>query len=288
MGQTEKLDRRLYAYREDLADYRLAGQVEARRFVEGTVMQVCAPALTLRRQPTYSAPQDCELIYGDTVRVFDVKEGWAWVQNNRDSYVGYVPSNGLSDNRVSPSHQVTALSSFVFPEPDLKLKPLMALPLTSQILIEETGEKYSRLASGGWIYNRHITPTDEITATDPVAAARLFLGVPYYWGGNTSYGIDCSGLIQIALRHCGIDAPRDSDHQEQSIGESIPFDGDEEKLCCGDLVFWPGHVGFYEGNGAFLHANATDMTVASAPLEEVRAHIRNIEGHDISSIRRIH
>ncbi|WP_259780010.1 C40 family peptidase [Aestuariispira ectoiniformans] len=283
----EKLDRRLFAFRDDLADSRLVELVSAERFVEGVVMQVSAPSLTLRRGPEYSSPQDCELIHGDQVRVFDAQNGWSWVQNLRDDYVGYVPTIGLTESVSLPTHRVTALSSFIFPEPDMKLHPNTALPLTSLITVEEVGEKYSRLASGGWIYNRHITPIQVDAAGDPVATARLFLGVPYFWGGNTSHGIDCSGLVQVAMRHCGLDVPRDTDLQEQEIGEIVPFDGSISDLERGDLVFWPGHVGFYEGDGMLLHANATDMMVASAPLEQVRAHVLTIEKHDISSIRRI-
>lgn len=286
MGQSENLDPRLFAYREDLTDIRLKGRIDAPCFVEGRPMQVMSPSLTMRRRPGFDSPQDCELIRGDRVHVFDNRDGWAWVQNIRDDYVGYVPTDGLSESIVNATHSVIALSSFVFPEPSLKLHPISALPLTATVRIVETGEKYSRIQGEGWIYNRHIAPIG-VNASDPVSVARMFMGVPYYWGGNTSYGIDCSGLVQIALRRCGYEVPRDSCYQEEAIGAPVEFDGRTNHLRRGDLVFWPGHVGFYEGDGLLLHANATDMMVSSSPLDAIRDHIKNIENNDISGVRRL-
>src|SRR5690606_31534568 len=80
------LDRRLHAFRPDLADTRLREQVEAGRFVEGRQMRVSGPVVDLRSAPRPDAGLDTQMLAGDEVLVFEDAEGWAWVQSLRDGY----------------------------------------------------------------------------------------------------------------------------------------------------------------------------------------------------------
>ncbi len=82
------LDPRLNAYRPDLADAALEGRVAAARFATGRPGQVARGVAALRRRPGVDAPQDTQLLSGEAVTVFDEAEGWAWVQNRTDGYVG--------------------------------------------------------------------------------------------------------------------------------------------------------------------------------------------------------
>ena len=112
---------------------------------------------------------------------------------------------------------------------------------------------------------------------DFVAVAERFLGTPYLWGGKSSLGLDCSGLVQVALTACGINCPRDSDMQEQALGKSISLAG----LQRGDLIFWKGHVAIARGRNSMIHANAFHMAVAIEPVAEaIGAHRRRRQpGH---------
>jgi cell wall-associated NlpC family hydrolase len=119
-------------------------------------------------------------------------------------------------------------------------------------------------------------------ASDFVAIAERFLGTPYLWGGKTSFGIDCSGIVQVALTACGIACPRDSIMQEQAFPRSsAPI----EKFKRGDLVFWKGHVAIVRDEATLLHANAFHMEVALEPIAEAVARIR-VAGSDVTSVRR--
>ena len=115
-----ELDPRLNAFRYDLAAASLAGKVDAPRFAEGEKRQVTAGVAPLRHEPAATAPRDSELLFGERVTLYDERDGWAWVQNETDRYVGYVESAVLSADLFEPSHCVAALRTFVFAEADLK------------------------------------------------------------------------------------------------------------------------------------------------------------------------
>ena len=280
------LDKRLNAWRDDLADRTLQNQVHSNRFVDAKIQQVITPTLSLRREADYTSPQNNELLFGDRVKVFDENKGWSWVQNCRDNYVGFCPSDGLSEVGNDATHQVSCLRTILFPQPDFKSCPVHYLSMTSTVAVVQTTDKYSQIESGEWIYSQHLAKTNEFES-DFVATAQKFLGTPYLWGGNNSLGIDCSGLVQIALRRAGMDVLRDSDMQEETIGKEIHYDNDTSNLELGDLIFWKGHIGIYCANDMLLHANATDMMVSSKPFKDTCAHILKLENSPVTSVRRI-
>ncbi len=280
----ETLDPRLHAVREDLADARLKARVEAARFVEGETAQVIAGAAALRRRPADDAPQDTQLLFGETVRVFERRDGWAWAQNERDRYVGYCREDRLGPAGPSATHRVSALRTYLYPEASLKAPPLDLLSLESALAVAETEGRWARLATGGFVHAAHLAPVAAF-ADDPAAVAETFLETPYLWGGKTSVGLDCSGLIQLALQRAGFECPRDTDMQEDAIGDPVdPAAGD---LRRGDIVFWPGHVGIMVDAARILHANATDMATRIWQLAALDDHVERQEGSRLTSIRRV-
>ncbi|MBT5110794.1 MAG: C40 family peptidase [Rhodospirillaceae bacterium] len=297
----EPLDRRFHPIRADLAAAYLVDRIDAPRYADGVRQQVIQGALALRRAPRDDAPLDTELLYGEFVTVYDAADGWAWLQNEADRYVGYARAPGLTTNIHQPTHSVRAVATFIYPEPDIKTPPLNRLGMGARIAVikqsgEQSGEQsgpFSRSASGGWIFDNHLASIED-HATDHAAVALQFLGVPYLWGGKTSLGLDCSGLVQVALDRCGVCAPRDTDIQACELGASLgsasiegAISGDFSDLRRGDLVFWPGHVGVYADSDTFVHANATDMAVATAPLQTVSSGVLAATGDKITDIRRL-
>jgi cell wall-associated NlpC family hydrolase len=279
------LDPRRNAYRPNLADAALKGKVEASRFVAGRAMQVSTGTLPLQTSPSSDALMGSELLFGETVHVFETDNGWAWLQNQTDGYVGYAADTGLRDKVHETTHYVAALRTYRFSDPDLKSPVLDVLSMNSPLAVTAVENGFSALAAGGWVWTGHLAGPGEVE-TDHVAVALRFLGAPYRWGGRSSIGLDCSGLVQMALARCGKASPRDSDMQACESGAPVAFDGDYSVLRYGDHVIWPGHCGLYLDKDRFVHANATDMMVAIAPLAKVAKHIERIEGHRISAVRR--
>ena len=278
-------DKRLNAFRDDLADARLEGQVKSARFVDGAKRQVIRPLAPLRRKPAPGTMLVTELLAGETVRVFEEKDGAAWVQSDTDGYVGYTDADALSAEITAPTHVVAHIHTCLYPEPRIKAPHRAVLPMCTRVAVIGEKGRYSELSGGGWAPTQHLAALDAFE-NDYVAVAERFVGVPYVWGGRSSRGLDCSALVQLSLARCGIDLPRDSDMQETAVPKTVAFDGDESVLRRGDLVFWKGHVGIWIEPGRFLHANASDMCVAAAPLAEVIDWIDRVEGTPVSSVRR--
>lgn len=283
------LDTRLNAYRPDLADRRLEGTVRAGAYREGVPYQVTAASLPVRQQPRPTAPQDTVLLHGETVRVFDTENGWAWMQNDADDYVGYVDLNGLSPTATPPTHRVATLRTLVFPDESIKSPPITDLSFAARVCVTgHTGKMASIALPGGrtgFIPAQHLADVDS-AESDPVAIALLFLNAPYLWGGKTADGLDCSALVQLAFVSCGMECPRDTDMQEAAFGLPVDFRGDETVLQRGDCVFWPGHVGIWINEHWFLHATAAFMKCIIEPLSTAIPRISKEAGLEVSSVRR--
>jgi Bacterial dipeptidyl-peptidase Sh3 domain/NlpC/P60 family len=279
-------DSRLTPARADLAAKDLEGKVEAARFVEGRVFEVIDPHTAVRAAPAPDAPLLTEALEGERVTVYDLNaEGWAWGQLAADSYVGWLSTNALAPVGAPATHKVSALRTFGFPGPSIKLPPLEALPLGARLAIARVEDRLAVTRSGAYVPLPHLAPLDFIEP-DFVAVAERFLGVPYLWGGKTALGIDCSGLVQVALTAAGHVCPRDSDMQEGALGAPVADAERELRLRRGDLVFWKGHVAIVRDPGTLIHANAFHMAVALEPFAEAVARIR-AAGSEVTSVRRI-
>ncbi len=278
-------DPRLTPARPDLAATYLEGKVKAARFAVGEEFEVIDSVAPLRVEPSSNAEQKTQALKGERVTIYDRNgEGWAWGQLNGDGYVGWLPDRALAKPLASQTHKVTALLTFAFPGPSIKLPPVETLPLGATIAVTRADGEFAITPDGWYVPQRHLGALDAYER-DFVAVAERFAGAPYLWGGKTTLGIDCSGLVQVALNAAGTGCPRDSDMQEQALGRALP-ESESDKLERGDLIFWEGHVAIVRDTETIVHANAHHMATA---IENTRGAIARIEaaGSVVTSIKRL-
>lgn len=281
------LDPRTTPARADLAARHLKGQVEAQKFVTGTVHQVSRPVAALHAAPDAGAIRVSELLFGEHFTVYERRGGWAWGQAAADNYVGYAEAGALDDKPLEPTHVVRARATHVYPGPDLKTPPLMALSLGSAVTVAATEERgFVPLATGGWVFGRHLALCQDVE-DDFAAVAERLMGVPYLWGGRSSLGLDCSGFLQVTLARGGISAPRDSDMQAASLGRNVSDAFAAGALQRGDLAFFPGHAGIMLDDTTLIHANAWDMAVSTHPLSHVVEKIGEKHARPLTAMRRL-
>ena len=278
-------DPRVTPARPDLAAKFLEGKIKAARFVEGEEFEISQGLAPLREAPSADATLLTQALKGERVTIYERNgEGFAWGQLKCDGYVGWLPERALAKRREEPTHKIAVLRTFGFPGPSIKLPPSETLVMGALVRVVREDESFAVTSEGWYVPRQHIGGI-EVRADDFVTVAERFVGTPYLWGGKSSLGIDCSGLVQVSLNAAGRRCPRDSDMQQHSLGR-ILGPPESSNLQRGDLIFWKGHVAIARDSASIVHANAHHMATIIEDTRDAIARIKST-GYDVIAINRL-
>ncbi len=261
-------DRRLTPANGRVAAVELKGQVTAEHFVAGVWQAAARPVVDLLDAP--GGRRDRQLLFGETFRVLEDHDGHAFGQARRDGHVGYIAVVDLKPV-IDCTHFVATPATHAYPGPDFKAHEDMALPFGARFRVVSASGRFFETEEGLFVPKPHLRPLNA-AMRDPATVAQLFFGSPYLWGGNSTRGVDCSGLVQAAHLACHIDCPGDSDLQQSALGTELPQGTAPRR---GDLFFWPGHVAIAVDAEILIHANAYHMAVAYEPIRDAIARIED-------------
>jgi len=278
-------DPRLTPARRDLAAQHLKGKITAARFVSGEEYEIVDALAPLREQPSTEAMLLTQALKGERVTIYDRDgEGFAWGQLKSDGYVGWLPDSALAKPTLAPTHKITAIRTLAFPGPSIKLPPIETLPFGAMVAVKREDGVFAVTREGWYLPRQHVGNIDH-HEEDFVAVAERFVGTPYLWGGKSSVGIDCSGLVQLSLTAAGVNCPRDSDMQQNALGRTLDV-AQSKNLQRGDLIFWKGHVAIVRNAETIVHANAHHMATAIESISEAITRIA-AAGSEVVAIKRI-
>src|SRR5258706_1541718 len=234
-------DPRLTPARPDLAAKYLEGKIAAARFVSGEEFEIAEALAPLREAPSSDATLLTQALKGERVTIYDRNgEGFAWGQLNSDGYVGWLPDRALAKLAAEPTHKVTAIRTFAFPGPSVKLPPAETLVMGALVSVIREDGSFAVTREGWHLPRQHVGGIDRYE-NDFLAVAEPFAWTPYLWGGKSTLGIDCSGRWQVSLNSAGTGCPSASYSQRDGLGRALTA-AEARKLQRGGLIFWKGHV----------------------------------------------
>ncbi|MBR5291445.1 MAG: C40 family peptidase [Clostridia bacterium] len=236
-------------------------------------MLINLPAVPLYGEP-YSTELDDEAWYGQQAEITDDMGEYCRVRMEY-GYQSCIRRRYLADAQYQ---NTPAMVTFPFGdvrrEPDIKSALLLTLPRGAKVepLSEDNGWTGIRLIDGreGYICSRAVTTQKTASLSrhelrkNIVETAMDYLGVPYRWGGRTPVGVDCSGLCHSAYLINGIAIYRNAAIQPEYPVRSIPF----ADAGAGDLLYFPGHMAMYLGEGRFIHASASEGKVCIGSFDK--------------------
>jgi len=268
---------RRYGFRAPLFVARIVPLFLALLLVPGLLAKTSLHIVVVPVANMYSGPSDqkevvSQAIYGSNVKLLEARGEWSRIQTD-DHYRGWIASrylrlvlHGSGYATAGRTVQVESIFANLYRETDVtRHKPVITIPFQSRLEViadgkgDDEGWLEVRLPDmrKAWVQSSDVVENPKpLTIPESIELGKRFLGLPYLWGGRSTFGYDCSGFTQMLVRSRGVIMPRDADVQAVWSGVAAV---DRKDLQPGDLLFFGSsakritHTGMYIGDGQFIH-----------------------------------
>lgn len=248
-----------------------------------SLYHIIAPVVDIVEDPSNPgaiSKNDSQGLFGETFEVTDTNGDFCYGTLKIDGYSGYVHSAALTPagSIPQPNGFICQLMSHIYPQPSMKTRPIMGLSFLSHIHVNSDNRKdgFIEMPGYGWVHEDHIAMGSQ---KNPASIAKKFLGTPYLYGGRSTWGLDCSALIQLSMLACGQACLRDCNQQENTLGKQADM---QSSLKRGDIVYFQGHVGMMLDEQRCINATSRHMRTC---IEDINDLEKIYNG--ITAVRRI-
>lgn len=240
----------------------------------------------LREEPNLSATIETQVLYGETLGIRAQIGEWfeAIVEFSGFCHIGYVRQEDVGDAPLGATHKVKDHLAQTLSSPGLKALHIDTLSKGSLLRVIGETEDHYQLWPHRWIFKTHVTPIGGVAAGDVVSTIESFLGVPYIWGGRSTVGMDCAGMIQLGLSFCGMESPRAMTDMAENLGRALDPD---EAVRSGDFVFYSAHCGMYLDEERVIHAAGKAGLVSIEERSSLHHRMTEVRGYPLIARRRV-
>ena len=239
----------------------------------------------LRLTPEGTGEVETELLHGESLTVTGQAGNWlsASVMFGQWRYTGYVETKDVGTIAFNPTHRVAVQRTPVLAAPALKAVAIDHLSRGSLVQVVEAGRFHVKTFPSGWIFTEHLVPIATKEA-DYVATIETLVGVPFVWGGRSTFGMDCSGMLEFGLRLAEISCARRMIHLSTSLGEALP---ENEKPERGDFLFYSEHCGMFISENEVINCNGKVGCVQIERFDELHHRMTRERNFIFQCIRRL-
>ena len=215
-----------------------------------------------RLEPADQSEMVTQILFGEHYKIIDERSKWCKVRSAYDKYECWIDRKQAFEITAEEYKKIDTNAEPVYcgdlsqPVQNLESKRIIPIVLGCSLPMMQRNNQFS-IAGEDFVYIGSALRSKKISRSKLIEYASMYLNSPYLWGGKTPFGIDCSGLVQIVYRLCGLNLPRDASQQAE-LGDTLSF---VEEADEGDLAFFDNtegditHVGIILKDNFIIHAS---------------------------------